>query len=118
MKSSAPSQDRIAGDEPGNHAAYEEYLRGFDEIPVLVDAVRIPPRRQLPPDFRRGERRDVRHETRPDGYSLREANRAEIELLYLEYSRPAPPRAVRAKPKKKRATKAKPKRTTKKRSRA
>jgi hypothetical protein len=118
MKSSALPQDRLAGDEPGNNAAYEEYLRGFDEIPVLVDAVRIPPRRQLPPNFVRGERRDVRHEARPDGYSLREANLAETELLYLEYSRPAPARAARVKPKTKRATKPTSKRKTKKRSRA
>jgi hypothetical protein len=115
---SLPIADRVAaGDEPGNNAAYEEYLRGFDEIPVLQDAVRIPPPRPQPPDFRRGERRDVRHETRPDAYSLRETNVAEIALLYDEYSQPAPARAVRAKAKKK-STKPKAKRTTKKPARA
>jgi hypothetical protein len=108
-----PPGDRTAaaGEEPGNNAVYEEYLRGFDDIPVLQDAVRIPPRRHPPPDFRRGERRDVRQEPRPDAYSVREAIQAELELLYLEYSRPAPARAVRPKRKKaqKRKTKAKTK---------
>jgi hypothetical protein len=48
------------GDEPLNQACYEEYVRGFDEIPVLEDAVVIPPRRPTPPSFVRGERRSVR----------------------------------------------------------
>jgi hypothetical protein len=110
MKKSAlyqafPIADRVAaGDEPGNNAAYEEYLRGFDEIPVLQDAVQIPPRRPQPPDFRRGERRDVRHESRLDMYSLRENNVAELALLYDEYSRPAPAKKS-AKPSAKRKTK-------------
>jgi len=121
MKSSAVTQpppitDRVAaGDEPGNNAAYDEYLRGFDEIPVLQDAVRIPPPRPRPPDFRLGERRDVRQESRPDGYAKREANVAELARLYDEYSQRAPARAVRAKSKKK-STKPKAKRKTKKRS--
>lgn len=121
MKSSAvqqppPTSDRVAaGDEPGNNVVYDEYLRGFDEIPVLQDAVQIPPPRQQPPDFRRGERRDVRHETRPDAYTARETNVAVLELLYDEYSQRAPARAVRAKPKKK-STKPRPKRKTKKRA--
>jgi hypothetical protein len=119
-----PLGDRLvaASDEPGNNAVYEEYLRGFDEIPVLQDAVRIPPRRQPPPDFRRGERRDVRQAQRPDAYSVREASQAELELLYREYSQPAPAAAVRAKPKKTQKRKsngrAKSKSASKKRSRA
>ncbi len=76
--------------EPVNNAAYDEYLRGFDDIPVLQDAVRIPPPRSPQPEFRRGERRDVRQEQRPDAYSLREATFAEIEFLYNEYTQPAP----------------------------
>ncbi len=93
-------------DEPGNHAAYQEYLRGFDDVPVLQDAVVIPPLRPRQPDFRRGERRDVRLERRPDAYSLREAALAEIEFLYDEYVRPAPiaPRPKRKK-RQKRASK-------------
>lgn len=119
MKSSAlsqspPNPDHVAeSDEPGNNAAYEEYLRGFDDIPVLQDAVRIPPRRPQDPDFRRGERRDVRHESRPDGYAAREASQLELELLYQEYAQPA--RAVITKAKKK-PDKPKAKRKSKKRS--
>jgi hypothetical protein len=109
-----PIPDHVAAsDEPGNNAAYEEYLRSFDEIPVLQDVVRIPPPRPRPPDFRRGERRDVRHELRPDGYAAREASQLELGLLYQEYAQPAA--AVPAKAKKKTA-KPKAKRKTKKRS--
>ena len=63
----------LDGEEPANHDCYEEYVRGFDEVPVLEDAVALPPRRPAPPSFVRGERRSVRQEERPDGYSLREA---------------------------------------------
>jgi hypothetical protein len=86
----------VEGDEPADHPLYQEYVRGFDEIPVLDDAVRIPPRRSPPPSFVRGERRSLRKEERDDGYALREANRADIETLYGEYL--APPAA---KPKRK-----------------
>jgi hypothetical protein len=86
----------VEGDEPSNHAHYEEYVRGFDEIPVLNDAVRIPPRREPPPNFVRGERRSLRREERPDGYSQREASLAEIETHYREYSAPTAVRAKRA----------------------
>jgi hypothetical protein len=119
MKSAALSQplpipDRVAAsDEPGNNAAYEEYLRGFDDIPVLQDAVRIPPPRPRPPDFRRGERRDVRHESRPDGYAARVASQLELELMYREYAQPAPAAPTKAK---KNTAKPKTKRKTKKRS--
>ena len=99
-------------DEPGNNSVYEEYLRGFDDIPVLQDAVGMPLRRRPPPDFRRGERRDVRQEQRPDAYSAREASVAEVELLYEEYSQPAPAAAAPAKRKK---TKKKQKPKSKKR---
>jgi hypothetical protein len=78
----------VEGDEPANHSLYEEYVRGFDEIPVLDDAVRIPPRRSLPPSFVRGERRSLRKEERDDGYALREANLSELEALYCEYLAP------------------------------
>jgi hypothetical protein len=87
-----------ADDEPGNDAAYTEYVRGFDDVPVLLDAVRIPPRRAFVPDFRRGERRDARKESRPDGYTVRESKSAEIELLYHEYARADLPAAAGAAP--------------------
>ena len=119
MKNAALSQapiprDRTVtiGDEPGNNAAYDEYLRGFDDIPVLQDAVRIPPPPRRQPDFRRGERRDARQEQRPDAYSLREATLAEIELLYHEYTQPE---LVAPRPKRKKRQKSKSKRKSKKR---
>jgi hypothetical protein len=77
------------GNEPAYAALYDEYERGFDEIPVLDDAVRIPPRRALPPNFVRGERRDLRKHARVDGYTQREAGIAELERLYGEYVAPA-----------------------------
>lgn len=89
----------VDNDEPTNHALYEEYVRGFDEIPVLDDAVRIPPRRITPPSFVFGERRSLRKEERVDGYSAREDNLSEIESLYGEYL--APNTAETAKPKRK-----------------
>ena len=114
MKNAAPKQELPLGgrtvatnDEPGNNSVYEEYLRGFDDIPVLQDAVGMPPRRHPPPDFRRGERRDVRQEPRPDAYSVREAGLAEVEILYHEYAQPAAAAAVRPKRKKKQKRKSK-----------
>jgi len=100
-------------DAPGNNAVYDEYLRGFDDVPVLQDAVRVPPPQRRQPDFRRGERRDVRQEPRPDAYLLREATSAEIELLYREYAQPAP--VARGAKRKKRQARTTKKRATKKR---
>jgi hypothetical protein len=65
-----------AAAEPDDFSVYEEYVRGFDDVPVLQDAVHTPPRRRPPPDFRRGERRDARTEARPDAYAAREENAA------------------------------------------
>jgi hypothetical protein len=116
FKQALPSEDHVvaSNDEPGNNVAYDEYLRGFDEIPVLQDAVRIPPARAPQPDFRRGERRDARSELRPDAYAIREANAAALELLYGEYSQPAPvpvpePALATTRPKRKKAQKRKSK---------
>ena len=85
-----------------NHSLYDEYVRGFDEVPVLDDAVSVPPRPPRPPSFVRGERRNLRTEQRPDSYSLREASFAELEQLYREYLAPKP---VGRKPKKRAAKK-------------
>jgi hypothetical protein len=87
MKAAERALARVstADAEPAGQALYEEYVRGFDEIPVLEDAVRIPPRRTLPPNFVRGERRDLRKQERSDGYLQREASLAETEWLYREY---------------------------------
>jgi hypothetical protein len=101
FKPTPPVAERpvAANGEPGNAAVYEEYLRGFDEIPVLQDAVRLPPSRSPQPDFRLGERRDVRQQPRPDAYSVREENSGDLVLQYQEYSQ-AELSAVRPKRKK------------------
>ena len=88
----------VENEEPANHASYEEYVRGFDEIPVLDDAVRIPPRRVPPPSFVFGERRSLRKEERIDGYAAREDNLAEIESLYGEYVEPKAGKPKRKQP--------------------
>ena len=61
---------RHADDESGGHALYDEYVRGFDEVPVLRDAVALPPRR-VTPDFRKGERPDLISVSRQVSYSVR-----------------------------------------------
>jgi hypothetical protein len=80
----------IDSDGPADSTLYQEYVRGFDEIPVLVDAVIIPPRPPSPPNFVRGERRNLRRQDRLDGYEQREARLAELESLYREYADPQP----------------------------
>jgi hypothetical protein len=85
----------LGGEEPGDRAHYDEYVRGFDEVPILDDAVIIPPRQPTPPSFVRGERRNLRKQQRPDGYSQREANLADIEESYREYLDPQPARGKR-----------------------
>jgi hypothetical protein len=96
----------IEGDEPANHSLYQEYVRGFDEIPVLEDAVQVSPRRSAPASFVRGERRSLRKQERDDGYALREENRAELEALYGEYLAPtaAMPKRNPPRPKKKKTS--------------
>ena len=105
---------RHADDESGGHALYDEYVRGFDEVPVLRDAVALPPRR-VTPDFRKGERPDNRSEARPDPYSAREAKSAETAALYAEY---VDPEVGRPKPKKKRKPKSKSKNKKSRKARA
>lgn len=78
----------VAEREPASYSLYEEYVRGFDDIPVLEDAVRIPSRPTPPPSFVRGERRSLRKQERSDGYLQREAHDAERELHYQEYVAP------------------------------
>jgi hypothetical protein len=87
LKQSAAVLPRSAHDaaEPDDFSVYEEYVRGFDDVPVLQDAVHAPPRPRPAPDFRRGERRDARKEARPDAYIAREQNAAELARHYGEY---------------------------------
>jgi hypothetical protein len=106
-----PADLRVQADDGSfeQDAAYAEYARGFDDIPVLSDAVHSPPRPPLPPDFRRGERPNVRKETRPDSYTLRETIDAELVSLYAEYCAAAPAASTkRGKASKRGATRRKP----------
>jgi hypothetical protein len=82
-------------------------VRGFDDIPVLRDPVIVPPRRVAPPEFRLGERKDVRRHAREDAEARREANARELEKMYVEYVQPEA--AAKAKSVAKRKNKDKPK---------
>ena len=96
MNKAAATNASVLDDEARvDHSLYDEYVRGFDEVPVLNDAVSIPLPRPAPRSFVHGERRSLRGEERPDSYSSREADLTELERLYLEYAAPKP---VRRKP--------------------
>ena len=71
-------------DEWPERELYDEYVGELDKVPVLTDLVAIT-RRILPPDFRAGQRPDVRREPRPDPVSVREAAAEDAATLYLEY---------------------------------
>jgi hypothetical protein len=83
---------------------YEEYVLGLDDLPVLRDAVALPP--PPPPDFRHGERPDLRKERRDDAHAARERRATEREQAYIEYlavestgsQPPLAPKLRRAKP--------------------
>jgi len=95
---------------------YEEYVRALDELPVLADVVREPPRVVIR-NFRLGQRPDVRKRPREDAYSLREQYALDLEQWYGEYAQDL---AAPAKPAK-RVTARKPaqkKRSSKPRKRA
>jgi hypothetical protein len=64
---------------------YLEYVRSLDELPVLVDVVREPPRVAIK-DFRLGQRPDGRKAPRDDGAALREQHARDIEQQYAEYA--------------------------------
>ena len=63
---------------------YQEYLRSLDEVPVLVDVVREPPRVAIR-DFRLGQRSDARKAARDDAAVLREQHVGDVEQQYSEY---------------------------------
>jgi hypothetical protein len=88
----APARaDRTSAAVPGHDdpfALYDEYVRGFDDIPTLTDPIAIPPPRVLPPEFRLGERKDVRKHEREDAATLREKSAREQAKLYEEYLDP------------------------------
>jgi hypothetical protein len=88
------------------HGRYQEYLRSLDEVPVLVDVVREPPRGGIK-DFRTGQRADARKAPREDAAALREQHVGDVAVQYAEYAEVsgalttaerAPPRKASAKP--------------------
>ena len=96
---------------------YQEYVRLLDEVPVLVDVVREPPRVPIK-DFRLGERPDTRKLPRDDAAALREQHAVDVTWQYAEYAgmcsvlattMRAPPRnaAPKGRSKKKRAKRSK-----------
>ena len=100
------------------HGRYQEYVRSLDEVPVLVDVAREPPRVTIR-DFRLGQRPDARKAARDDAAALREQHAGDVAAHYAEYveidgalkaTKRAPPRKVAAKKtgaQKKRAKRAK-----------
>jgi hypothetical protein len=83
-------EQRSERDAPrgAERALYEEYVADLDDLPILTDPVAIPAPRATPPDFRRGERRDVRRHPREDGITAREHAAHELAALYDEYLEP------------------------------
>jgi hypothetical protein len=109
--------DTLADAAAEAHGRYQEYLRSLDEVPVLVDVVREPPRAPIR-DFRLGQRPDARKAPRDDAAALREEHGGDVVRQYDEYvgicdalvsAERAGPRKAPRKPasKKKRAKRAK-----------
>jgi hypothetical protein len=109
--------DTLADAATEHQGCYQEYVRVLDEVPVLVDVVREPPRVPVR-DFRLGQRPDVRKMPRDDAAALREQHAGELGQHYEEYveicaglagaERAGPKKAARKRgPKKKRAKRAK-----------
>ena len=91
---------------------YQEYVRSLDEVPVLVDVVREPPR-SVVRDFRLGQRPDSRKAPRDDAAALREQHAGDVAVQYAEYveldgamtsAKRAPPRKAAAKTRRKNPT--------------
>jgi hypothetical protein len=108
--------EALDGAAAEEHGHYQEYLRSLDEVPVLVDVVREPPRVVIRV-FRLGQRSDVRKSARDDAAALRERHARELEQRYAEYAaicaglvsapRSEPRKASKPGSKKKRAKRAK-----------
>jgi hypothetical protein len=64
---------------------YREYVRSLDEVPVLVDVAREPPRAAAR-DFRSGQRADERKDAREDSAAMREQHAGDVAVQYAEYA--------------------------------
>ncbi len=79
------AESAIAVDGAPERELYDEYVCELDKVPVLTDLVAVT-QRILQPDFRDGQRPDVRRAPRPDPLAVREAGAREAAVLYVEYS--------------------------------
>jgi hypothetical protein len=77
--------DALAGAAAEAQSRYQEYVRSLEELPVLVDVVREPPRVAIK-DFRLGQRRDERKAPRGDAAELREQHERDLARQYAEYA--------------------------------
>jgi len=77
--------DALANAAAEDQGLYQEYVRWLDDVPVLVDVVREPPRVPIK-DFRLGQRRDERKAPRDDAARLREQHDGDLEQQYAEYA--------------------------------
>jgi hypothetical protein len=93
--------DGLAGAIAEEHARYREYVRSLDELPVLLEVVREPPRIPIK-DFRLGQRPDGRKAPRDDAAALRERHDRDVAQQYAEYVEACAGQAagVRAEPRK------------------
>lgn len=78
-----PDDDDLGAAE--SFAVYDEYLQMLDQLPVLSDVVREPPKVVIR-DFRLGQRPDLRKTPREDPYTLLEQQTADLEERYREYA--------------------------------
>lgn len=76
--------DTLADAAADHQGRYQEYIRSLDDVPVLVDVVRVPKRVAIK-DFRLGQRPDARKAPRDDAAGLREQHAGEIAQRYDEY---------------------------------
>ena len=82
----SPSRlDALADSAAEAQSRYQEYVRSLDDVPVLVDVVREPPRVVIK-DFRSGQRRDERKLPRDDAGHLRGQHHDDLAQQYAEYA--------------------------------
>jgi hypothetical protein len=85
----SPAADATTPTEPtfadsNDCELYDQYVSELDKVPVLRDSVPLP-RPPLPADFRQGQRKDARKESRPDAHIAREAVAGDLMSQYVEY---------------------------------
>jgi hypothetical protein len=83
-----PTAERAGPTGDGGPASYLEYVDELGKVPTLPldDEVVVSPRPTLAPDFRQGQRPNVRKAGRDDPYRVREEQASDVEGLYAEYA--------------------------------